>query len=93
MRIGAFAYVGPEVTLGDGVELRPHAYVTGATELGEGVIVFPFAVVGEVPQDLKFGGERTRPRHRAAQPGARACLDPCRHGRAAAASPASAPTA
>ena len=60
VRIGAFAYVGPDVTLGDGVELRPQAYVTGRTEIGEGAQIFPFAVVGEVPQDLKFAGETTR---------------------------------
>ncbi|SHI30066.1 acyl-ACP--UDP-N-acetylglucosamine O-acyltransferase [Wenxinia saemankumensis] len=58
-RIGAFAYVGPEVVLGAGVELRPQAHVTGDTHIGEGSVVFPFAVIGEVPQDLKFGGERT----------------------------------
>lgn len=58
--VGAFAYVGPDVTLGDGVELKPQAYVTGHTEIGEAARVFPFAVVGEVPQDLKFGGETTR---------------------------------
>ncbi|GGL77719.1 acyl-ACP--UDP-N-acetylglucosamine O-acyltransferase [Wenxinia marina] len=59
-RVGAFAYVGPHVELAEGVELRPHAYVVGRTRLGEGAMVFPFAVVGEVPQDLKYAGEPTR---------------------------------
>jgi UDP-N-acetylglucosamine acyltransferase len=52
--------VGAEVTLGAGVELKSHAVVTGWTEIGDETIVFPFACVGEVPQDLKFKGERTR---------------------------------
>lgn len=59
-RIGAFAVIGPEVTLGDGVEVKSHAVVTGWTDVGPGTVIFPFACVGEVPQDLKFNGERTR---------------------------------
>ncbi|MDR0808150.1 MAG: acyl-ACP--UDP-N-acetylglucosamine O-acyltransferase [Gemmobacter sp.] len=58
--IGPFAVIGPEVTLGPGVVVKPHGIVTGWTELGEDTVIFPGAVVGEVPQDLKFRGERTR---------------------------------
>lgn len=58
--IGPFAVIGPEVVLGPGVTVKPHGVVTGWTEVGEGTVVFPGAVVGEVPQDLKFRGERTR---------------------------------
>ncbi|HRK42872.1 MAG TPA: acyl-ACP--UDP-N-acetylglucosamine O-acyltransferase [Gemmobacter sp.] len=58
--IGPFAVIGPEVTLGPGVVVKPHGIVTGWTEVGEGTVIFPGAVVGEVPQDLKFRGERTR---------------------------------
>lgn len=58
--IGAFAVVGPEVVLGPQVELKNHAVVTGWTEIGEGTRIWPFAVVGEVPQDLKFKGEHSR---------------------------------
>ncbi|WP_323041779.1 acyl-ACP--UDP-N-acetylglucosamine O-acyltransferase [Gemmobacter sp.] len=58
--IGPFCVVGPEVTLGEGVVLKSHAVVTGWTEVGPGTEIWPFAVVGEVPQDLKFKGERTR---------------------------------
>lgn len=59
-KIGPFAIVGPEVTLAANVTLRPHALVSGWTEIGEGTVIFSFASVGEVPQDLKFAGERTR---------------------------------
>ncbi|WP_102223165.1 acyl-ACP--UDP-N-acetylglucosamine O-acyltransferase [Acidimangrovimonas sediminis] len=58
--IGAFALVGPEVTLGRGVVLKNHAVVTGWTEIGDESVIWPFAVVGEVPQDLKYKGEHTR---------------------------------
>lgn len=59
-RIGPFCLVGPEVVLGRGVELKSHVVVAGRTEIGDGTIVFPFTVLGEIPQDLKFRGEETR---------------------------------
>ena len=40
--------------------LRSHVVITGDTQVGEGSTLFSFAVVGEVPQDLKFAGEKTR---------------------------------
>ncbi len=58
--VGPFSIIGPEVTLAEGVTVKSHAVVTGWTEIGEGSVVFPFATVGEVPQDLKFKGEHTR---------------------------------
>lgn len=58
--VGPFCIVGAEVALGEGVELRSHVVVRGDTEIGGGTVVFPFAVLGEVPQDLKYAGERTR---------------------------------
>lgn len=59
-KIGPFAVVGAEVTLGAGVELKSHAVVEGWTEVGDGTVIFPFASIGHIPQDLKFGGERTK---------------------------------
>ena len=58
--IGAFALIGAEVTLAAGVQVKSHAVVTGWTDVGADTVIFPFATVGEVPQDLKFKGERTR---------------------------------
>ncbi|MEO1796271.1 MAG: acyl-ACP--UDP-N-acetylglucosamine O-acyltransferase [Pseudomonadota bacterium] len=59
-RVGPFCIVGGNVSLGPGVELKSHVVVSGHTEIGEGTIVFPFTVLGEIPQDLKFKGEATR---------------------------------
>lgn len=59
VEIGAGAVVGPEVELASGVELRPHAHVWGRTRIGENTRIFPFAVVGEEPQDKSFTGETT----------------------------------
>lgn len=58
--IGPFCVVGPNVVLGDRVELKSHVVVTGNTSVGEDTVIFNFAVVGEIPQDKKFGGEETR---------------------------------
>ncbi|WP_299702678.1 acyl-ACP--UDP-N-acetylglucosamine O-acyltransferase [uncultured Tateyamaria sp.] len=58
--VGPFCVVGPNAVIGPDVVLKSHVVVTGHTEVGEGTIVFPFAVIGEVPQDLKFKGEASR---------------------------------
>lgn len=58
--VGPFTIVGSDVTLGRGVEVKSHVVLTGWTDVGEGTQIFPFAAIGEVPQDLKFTGERTR---------------------------------
>jgi len=60
VRIGPFCVIGPDVTLGDRVEVKSHAVVTGWTDVGADSVIFPHATVGEVPQDLKYRGERTR---------------------------------
>ena len=59
-RVGPFCVVGGEVVLEVGVELRSHVVVTGVTSIGADTQVFPFATLGEIPQDLKFAGEKTR---------------------------------
>jgi UDP-N-acetylglucosamine acyltransferase len=58
--IGPYAVVGSGVVLGPGNVLSAHAIVKGQTTFGEGNRVFPHAVVGEIPQDLKYRGEPTR---------------------------------
>ncbi len=57
--IGPFAVIGPHVKLGARTVVAAHAIVTGHTTMGEGNRVFPHAVVGEIPQDLKYRGEPT----------------------------------
>ncbi len=59
-QIGPFCHIGPDVTLGRGVVLKSHVVVGGITEIGDETEVFPFSVIGEIPQDLKFKGEKTR---------------------------------
>ena len=56
--VGAYAYVGPEVTLGDGCVLHHHATVEGYTFLGARNEVFPYALIGGKTHDLKYKGGR-----------------------------------
>ncbi len=58
--VGPFCVVGPQVVLAADVELKSHVVITGRTSVGEGTVIFPFAVIGEIPQDLKFKGEASR---------------------------------
>jgi UDP-N-acetylglucosamine acyltransferase len=57
VEIGPYCCIGPDVVLGDGVVLKSHVVIDGRTRIGDGVRIFPFASIGQVPQDLKYGGE------------------------------------
>jgi UDP-N-acetylglucosamine acyltransferase len=59
VQIGPLCHVGPDVILGDGVELAGHVSVIGATTIGDGTKVHPYAVLGGPPQDMKHKGGRT----------------------------------
>lgn len=58
--IGPWCSVGRNVKIGRGTRLVSHVVVDGWTELGEENRVFPFAVLGAIPQDLKYKGEATQ---------------------------------
>ena len=57
--VGAFAYVGAKVTLGDRCVIHPRGTVMGNTVFGEEVEVFPGAVIGGPPQVLGFQDDGT----------------------------------
>jgi len=60
IRIGPFCHIGANVVLGDRVELKSHVVMAGKTQVGADTMIFPFAVIGEIPQDKKFKGEDTQ---------------------------------
>ncbi len=60
VEVGAYSIIGPKVKIGKGTRIRSHAVVEGSTTLGEGNIIFQFASVGSVPQDLKYKGENSQ---------------------------------
>ena len=57
VEIGPYSVIGAGVTIGKGSKIHSHASIQGRTRLGEHNVVFPFATVGSVPQDLKYRGE------------------------------------
>ena len=59
VEVGPFAYIDEFVEIGDGSYIHPHATIYNYVKMGKNCSVFPGAVVGAVPQDLKFDGEVT----------------------------------
>jgi UDP-N-acetylglucosamine acyltransferase len=57
VEVGPYCLVGAGVKIGKGTQIHSHAVIQGRTSLGEGNVVFPFATIGSVPQDLKYKGE------------------------------------
>ena len=60
VEIGPYCVIGPQVELGRGVRLIAHVHITGATSIGEGVVVYPFASLGTPPQSVHYRGGPTR---------------------------------
>ncbi|MCF0172779.1 MAG: acyl-ACP--UDP-N-acetylglucosamine O-acyltransferase [Bacteroidales bacterium] len=59
VKIEPFCYIAENVEIGDDCVIGPHATIYDYVKLGKGCQVFPGAVIGAVPQDLKFDGEIT----------------------------------
>ena len=57
--ISPLAYVSPKAKIGKNVTIDAFAYIDDNVILGDNCHVFPHAVIGCVPQDLKFRGEET----------------------------------
>lgn len=60
VEVGPFAVIGPKVKIGARTRVGPHAVIEGDTTIGEGNVIFQFAALGAIPQDLKYAGEPTR---------------------------------
>ena len=59
-RVEPHAVIGEHVKIGRNCRIGASAVIGGFTEIGDGNEIFPMASIGLIPQDLKFGGERTR---------------------------------
>ena len=57
--IEPFVYIEDNVVIGDNCHIMAHASVLSGTRMGNNNRVFHGAVVGGIPQDLKFVGEDT----------------------------------
>ena len=59
VEIGPFSIIGPNVVIEEGVSIQSHVNITGYTKIGKNNKIFPFASIGNDPQDLKYKGEKT----------------------------------
>jgi len=59
VEIGPFCYIDKNVEIGDNNTLMNSVTVLYGARIGSGNIIFPGAVIGAIPQDLKFRGEET----------------------------------
>lgn len=60
VEVSPYAVIGPKVKIGPRTRVGPHAVIEGDTTIGAENVVFQFASVGAIPQDLKYAGEPTK---------------------------------
>ena len=60
VKIGPYSVIGPNVEIGENTEIHSHVNISGYTIIGKNNKIYPFASIGNDPQDLKFKGERTK---------------------------------
>jgi len=58
--IGPYSIIGPNVEIGDKTIIQSHVSIIGNTKIGKNNNIYPFASIGNHPQDLKFSGEETK---------------------------------
>ena len=59
VKIDPFAVIEERVVIGDDSHIMSHAVIMKDSILGKSCRIFPGAVIGAIPQDLKFDGEET----------------------------------
>ncbi len=60
VKIGPYSVIGPNVEIGEGTVVQSNVNITGQTIIGKNNNIYPFASIGNDPQDLKYKGEETR---------------------------------
>tara|TARA_X000000368_G_C22929346_1_gene666843 strand:- start:24 stop:737 length:714 start_codon:yes stop_codon:yes gene_type:complete len=60
VHIGHFVIIEENVTIGDDTWIDANSHIKSYTAIGKRCKIFNGAVVGEIPQDLKFKGEKTK---------------------------------
>ena len=58
--IGPYCVIGANVKIGENVTIHSHVSVSGNTKIGNDNKIYPFASIGNDPQDLKYNGEETK---------------------------------
>ena len=58
--IGPYTVIGPNVVIEANVKIHSHVNISGNTIIGKNNQIYPFASIGNDPQDLKYNGEETK---------------------------------
>ena len=58
--VGPYSVIQGRVVIGDDTQIGSHVVIKGYTSIGARCRIFQFAVLGEIPQDLKFQGEESQ---------------------------------
>ena len=59
VEIGPYSTIGPNVIIHENVKIQSHVNITGFTTVGKDNKIYPFASIGNDPQDMKYNGEKT----------------------------------
>lgn len=59
VQVGAFSVIGPNVVIRDGTTVEPHVIIEPWTTVGSNCRICSGAILGGIPQDGKFKGERS----------------------------------
>ena len=59
VKIGPFVTIADDVEIGDGTEIMSNAVILDGARIGKDCLICTGAVISNVPQDLKFNGEKT----------------------------------
>ena len=59
VEIGPYSIIGPNVKILDNVKIQSHVNITGFTTIGKDNKIYPFASIGNDPQDMKYNEEKT----------------------------------
>lgn len=59
VEIGPYSVVGANVSIEEGTVIGAHCLIEGNTKIGRFCRIFTGAVIGSIPQDLKYKGEET----------------------------------
>jgi len=60
VKIGPYTIIGPHVEIEEDTVIESHVNIVGNTFIGKGNKVYPFASIGNDPQDIKYQGEKTK---------------------------------
>jgi len=59
VKIGNFVFISKDAEIGDECEIMQGACIYGNTKIAQNTKIFSYAVIGSIPQDLKYKGEKT----------------------------------